>query len=455
MAVALNNSISNAYNALLQASLTPTQPQLGNILGINIPGYPLISTRDYFITQMGSWFTTIPLQSQWMVWIDLFPACIRTDIIQGLERSVGDSRNWDVSFAKTLLTSPVYQNISGCIFAQSVQTPEENSNFSKATILNTRGFLPGIISDGRSNAHTLNIDFLETNTSFIDFVVRPWVIAGEHFGFFAREGDTVQSRDFRNVKANIQIYEFTRTIQNISQIPKKVWTFYNCTPVSVGRHALRYDEPNTPLTIGTNWVYTNYTVKNSVFLPINELIKNFQSLITNTTKFNSTLKNRENTSIPRVGVNEDRELDRVRRLQNRITQASVIKTLQSDLDLKKQIQLQLIKKAKQNSVENDNRTRSVQRQIQENLIEKNKQQNITTQKEIDLAIRKTTAANEKENQAKTEARRKEYAKLIAKAGARLAKIYELELLLEGLLQNNNNGVNSREIDRVRAEINSL
>ena len=190
-------------------------------------------------------------------------------------------------------------------------------------------------------------------------------------------------------------------------------------------------------------------------MPINELIKNFQSLITNTTKFNSTLKNRENTSIPRVGVNEDRELDRVRRLQNRITQASVIKTLQSDLDLKKQIQLQLIKKAKQNSVENDNRTRSVQRQIQENLIEKNKQQNITTQKEIDLAIRKTTAANEKENQAKTEARRKEYAKLIAKAGARLAKIYELELLLEGLLQNNNNGVNSREIDRVRAEINSL
>lgn len=208
MAVALNNSISNAYNALLKASLIPTQPSLGNILGINIPGYPLISTRDYFILQLESWFTTIPLQSQWMVWIDLFPACIRTDVIQGLERSVGDSRNWDVSFAKTLLTSPVYQNISGCIFAQSVQTPEENSNFGKAAINNTRGFLPGIISDGRSNSQTLNIDFMETNTSFIDFVIRPWVIAGEHFGFFAREGDVGNNRDFRNVKATIQVYEF-------------------------------------------------------------------------------------------------------------------------------------------------------------------------------------------------------------------------------------------------------
>jgi hypothetical protein len=279
----LNDALNLAKDALLgnaEGLLTGrnplTQPQIGELFGFNIQGAPLVSTRDYFLLQLESWLTTIPLRSQWVILIQPFPSCINTEIMQGLERTGGDPKNFDINQAKGILASYPFQSVNGCLFAQSVTIPNESMMSSKtdAAIKNNRGFLPGVLSNGRQSGYgrDLTIDFLETNASFTDFVIRPWVIAGEHFGFVARENDSPYSRDFRNVKSTLYIMEYSRTFQNVSMIPKKIWTFFNCAPIGVESYKLDYNEPNTAPTISTTWTYTNYAVANSLYLPLPNII---------------------------------------------------------------------------------------------------------------------------------------------------------------------------------------
>ena len=266
------NGVKNNIGGVFSGRNPLTQPQVGELFGFNIQGAPLISTRDYFLLQLESWLTAIPLQSQWIVLIQPFPACINTNILQGLERTGGDYKNYNIDQAKNLLTSYGFQKVNGCLFAQSVTLPSETMKTATANVDNARGFLPGILSDGRTPASTLNISFLETNTSFSDFIIRPWVIAAEHFGFVARENDTTTKRDSRNVKSTVYVLQYTRTFQNVSMIPRKVWTFFNCAPTSVATKTLGYDEPSSAPTIETTWTYTDYALSNSLYLPLPNII---------------------------------------------------------------------------------------------------------------------------------------------------------------------------------------
>lgn len=279
MGSGLSDAFNNALNGIKKnvggvfSGRNPlTQPQVGELFGFNIQGAPLVSTRDYFLLQLESWLTAIPLQSQWIVLIQPFPQCINTSIIQGLERTGGDYKNYDIDQARSILTSYPFQKVNGCLFAQSVQLPDEKMTFERANVANPRGFLPGIISTGRTPSNSLTISFLETNTSFSDFVIRPWVIAAEHFGFVARENDTTTKRDYRNVKSTIYVLQYTRTFQNVSMIPRKVWTFFNCAPITVNTKTLGYEEPNSAPTIETNWTYTDYALSNSLYLPLPNII---------------------------------------------------------------------------------------------------------------------------------------------------------------------------------------
>lgn len=277
---ALNNPISNLLDSIVGnatgifTGTNPlTQPVIGNLLGFNIQGAPLISTRDYFLLQLESWLTTIPLQSQWIILIDPFPACINSDILRGLEATT-EPAQFDVNQAKNLLTSYPFQKVNGCLFAQEVQVPGETMNIDRASVTTggQRGFLPGIISAGRSASNTLTVQFLETNTSFTDFIIRPWLIAAEHFGFVAKEEDSTTTRDLRNVKSTMYILEYSRTYQNVSMIPKKVWTFFNCAPISINSKTLGYTEPTSAPVMTTQWTYTNYAISNALYLPLPDII---------------------------------------------------------------------------------------------------------------------------------------------------------------------------------------
>ena len=249
-------------------------PSVANIFGFNIQGVPLISARDFFLVQMESWATSIPLQTQWIILINEYPKSINTSIIQNLERVDGGKKGFDVDRAKSILTSFPLQKITGCIFAQGVNLPGDDFAVDYPAIENQRGFRPPPIAMARANPDLITFDFLETNLSFTDFIIRPWVIAGSHFGFVSRNPQD-NTESIKNVKTTVTVLQYTRTFQQVSMIPRKIWTFYNCAPIRVGEQAYTYDTESFAggrAYHSTKWVYSHYTVENNLYLPLTSII---------------------------------------------------------------------------------------------------------------------------------------------------------------------------------------
>jgi len=248
-------------------------PQISQLFGLNLPAVPIISARDYFLNQMESWFTAIPMTTQWIVLIDQYPPGLKTSIIQGLERNASGNE-FDIDEAKNILTAYPLQKVVGCLFAANITIPNEAWNVESAYVDNNRGFLPGVLGGSRNHeAPVLDIGFRETNTSFIDFVVRPWVILAAHFGLVARDPNDV-TQAIKNMKCNMHVMQYTRSRAGVSMIPRKVWSFYNCVPFTVNEETLDYTEEKM-VVHNTRWTYSNYTVANNLYLPIGEIINNF------------------------------------------------------------------------------------------------------------------------------------------------------------------------------------
>lgn len=281
----MNNPLTNVIQGLgssvkgVVAGTNPLiAPQITSVFGFTIPGIPLISARDYFLLQMESWLTTIPLKTQWLVLIQGYPAALTTTTLQQLERIEGNNQNYNIDTAVRLLKSYPLNKVVGCIFAQGVGIPENeiNSNLYTENGIG-RGFLNGLVSSGRGNYDSgLQINFMETNTSFVDFVIRPWIILADHYGFVARPPGE-QNKD---VSTTITILQYTRSYQKLSMIPRKIWTFYNCYPTTVGSREMVYENEAMD-TFPVTWKYSNYAIQNTLYLPLPDIITKLSQLFKN------------------------------------------------------------------------------------------------------------------------------------------------------------------------------
>jgi len=271
MAGSILNAVGNATTALatiggLNQQGTIAQPST-IVSNVAVPGIPLISFRDYFLTSMESWVASIPLKSQFICLIQQFPPTLNTASLQTLEQVAGDKKGWDIDTAKTALASYPFQNVVGCIFLDGVDIPNDTVTPGTAYIENNRGFVQGSVLLNREAFanNNLTLRFRETNTSFTDMIMRPWVILAAHRGFVARDPS-------QSVKTNITIMQYSTTYQNVSQIPRKVWQFYDCVPLSVGTRDLVYTEGNEVEHYDVNFLYNYYTIENSLYIPLPDII---------------------------------------------------------------------------------------------------------------------------------------------------------------------------------------
>lgn len=242
------------------------------VSNIAIPGVPLISFRDYFLTTMESWVATIPLRTQFIAIIQQFPLKLNTTTLQALEpvsKYDGSKQGWNIDNARTALTNYPLQGVVGCIFLDGVEIPNDTLTAGVASIDNNRGFVQGSILENRDAfaSNNLTLRFRETNTSFTDMIMRPWVILGAHQGYVYR-GDPGSTG---TIKSNITIMQYSRTYQNVSQIPRKVWQFYDCVPLSVGTRSLTYDTEAYE-AYDVPFLYNYYTVSDNLYIPLPEII---------------------------------------------------------------------------------------------------------------------------------------------------------------------------------------
>lgn len=224
-----------------------------------------INPFEYYLNILSSWPTAAAMASMWMVVIDIRSIRALTSQTNGafidrLNRlESADFQNWEISpvlFQR--MTNPSLmsntESLMGCAFVRGVSIPGDGLQL----IDNTPSFngfrTPNILSK-RVKTNQLPISFLETNVSFVDLVIRPWLVLTGHYGLVARRPNSE-----KNVKCPfIDILQFAKTGPRQSPVIRKIMRYYNVVPTKIDTQALlKTDEGLT--TRNVNFCYEGQSV---------------------------------------------------------------------------------------------------------------------------------------------------------------------------------------------------
>lgn len=164
-----------------------------------------------------------------------------------------EPRKWDVEAAVNTTLAKDYQQTKGCLFVQAVSIPGE-SNVVNPEGLQQSGYIRTAIGEGRNAFENLQISFLETNVSFVDNVIRPWVVATAHLGMIARTGA-------KNYRCNISVYKLGVITPTETPFVLMKYTFYGACPISVSGEEYNYTQVSSPVNREATFTYHYYTIE--------------------------------------------------------------------------------------------------------------------------------------------------------------------------------------------------
>jgi hypothetical protein len=154
-------------------------------------------------------------------------------------------------------------NTDDIYFANGVTIPGETVTSTKAGFTSNNdglhgGLLSGPVLTGRANLANFEISFLETNQSFADQVIRPWIVKASHFGLFARASQAASSQNF---KTNITVMFLDKTKDPSQAVPRKTILFKNAVPVSLEQVSANYGGSRVASrNTRTTWTYSQYEI---------------------------------------------------------------------------------------------------------------------------------------------------------------------------------------------------
>lgn len=266
---------------------------------------PGISIRDLFLSLIAPGNTfggnidfTIPLDSQWALFIHDFPSIIQriSEFESTTTSAVGGQGNGDWNLSErqynALTSTPVQNSVPmGCYFVDSVSVPGESFSLQAADLTNNNGFLEGSVAGKRTDLASRNFttSFRETDLDFIEGIIRPWIIMSSYYGLFAYSNTNlrvkiprIQVINFSKAKASPR--QFTnsgRLLQGVdassplaaaadpglqSRPVRKIYNFYGCVPRSVDDKRLSYAPVSDTgsLIRSVGWSFDNMTVQYGV-----------------------------------------------------------------------------------------------------------------------------------------------------------------------------------------------
>ena len=205
--------------------------------------------------------TQIPLESNFLVIFESTPGVFNANAAPSFSE-LGYEYKWSVDSTKDTLLSLIQANsntsLAGnvCLFAQSFNTPSESVDVQRPSEVAGDGpsgsLLAGVYAQGRRQYEELTLTFLETNKSFIDFVIRPWITLVGHYGLTTRAANSTQ-----NVKINITCVLFDKNNNNSI---RKIYNFTGCAPVSMGGYEYSYDQDEGVKKLKVNFVFNRFSI---------------------------------------------------------------------------------------------------------------------------------------------------------------------------------------------------
>jgi hypothetical protein len=177
---------------------------------------------------------------------------------------------WNIDKGLDLLvkkTSNTASGYRGCMFCHSVSIPGES------TVVNPEGiqknhFLASATGDGRGyyNPTGLRMTFLETNVSFVDNLIRPWVVTTARLGMIARP-KTDKAKQYRQTTC---VYKLGVVNKNKPPFILQKYTFYGTCPIEVQAEEYNYNPQTSPIIRDVTFTFHNY----QLHIPNNPAISN-------------------------------------------------------------------------------------------------------------------------------------------------------------------------------------
>lgn len=218
----------------------------------------------FYLDILSQWPTAPALASMWLVIINLQSINALSNnpdfLVSNLDS--GDFQPWQISQNTVdVLKSSEYQqsteHLMGCVFAQEVTIPGESVNVS-AEGLDHAGFLAPNTAKNRSKLERIKISFLETNASFCDLVIRPWLVLVSHYGLIARAANSP-----KNVKCDfIDIVQFAKSGPYTSASIRKIIRYYDVVPTSISPSTISRAEEGLKRR-EASFAYNGYSVMES------------------------------------------------------------------------------------------------------------------------------------------------------------------------------------------------
>ena len=193
-----------------------------------------VAYEDFF-SQLSNIANTIPVQPYWILAFNSFPSTGAINYYEINNLIVGYEKYYEQ-----------LQTYGGCIFAQGVNVPGEASTTSREKLTNS-GYLGGQLGSGRDSPSELNVNFLETNYSFTDFVLRPWILAISRAGL----------KD-NNLKTSATCYQLAKTPDGMKI--RTQTNFVNICPTMVDSQKYDYSR-NGIIERSASFSYLTYQIK--------------------------------------------------------------------------------------------------------------------------------------------------------------------------------------------------
>lgn len=230
-----------------------TQP---NILGIT-PNNTTEQNKeiDQFREFLADENTHIPMGSNFVIRFNNVPAVLRDNRIVEFEK------NWNVIKTQEVLQK--YLIDKNMFFVNGITLPTESVGVGRVGMAelygeHSGGLLSGMVSKSRTQQGALNISFLETNKSFIDFVIRPWVTLVSHYGLcsFKRVNEPLDP-----IKTTISAVFYSLKEGSEDSRLRKHFKFFDCAPVGIDDGGTFSYGDTSVRIVKTSWAYSKYSIQ--------------------------------------------------------------------------------------------------------------------------------------------------------------------------------------------------
>lgn len=213
----------------------------------------------YYLDVLSQWPTAIAPESQWFLWFDLKSVGALTQNVSNILQKFEPTSRWGINNSTVLnLISDQNQlqtdNLIGCVFARQITVPGD-SVVAGNDGLDYGGYQAPATSGPRNKYNKVSIVFTETNSSFIDFVIRPWLISVGYYGLIARNKNSN-----KNVKcSSLNACYLAKTGPFNGSVIRKQMQFNNIVPVSINGLSNTYASEG--LQYGSvDFVYDSYSI---------------------------------------------------------------------------------------------------------------------------------------------------------------------------------------------------